>query len=296
MSWPSLDTWPSLELTLLLPSAISFYKKAKMKKIIIILIAALTIFCLHIFPAFAQGHLEFSLHKSSWNINIFESAIESNLGNTLKKYILKEVYKDYPGIEDSNYSQNVDFNSSGGNFGFEIRWYPKGKEGVYSLGVSLEKTTIKTGFSQISTNIELSDGSVYTGNFGGDFIMEPWSVHLSSRWDIIPSMRIHPYITIGLGVAKGTYLENAKISYDFSADLKIDGDVYESYEVSDTRTLLEVKNELKKINESVFLPGFIPFFQLNAGIKGEITNNLYILVDAGIWNGISFRGGIAFRI
>lgn len=267
-----------------------------MKKIIIILIAALTIFWLHIFPAFAQGHLEFSLHKSSWNINIFESAIESNLGNTLKKYILKEVYKDYPVIEDSNYSQNVDFNSSGGNFGFEIRWYPKGKEGVYSLGVSLEKTTIKTGFSQISTNIELSDGSVYTGNFGGDFIMEPWSVHLSSRWDIIPSMRIHPYITIGLGVAKGTYLENAKISYDFSADLKIDGDVYESYEVSDTRTLLEVKNELKKINESVFLPGFIPFFQLNAGIKGEITNNLHILVDAGIWNGISFRGGIAFRI
>jgi len=267
-----------------------------MKKLIKILLAALTIFWLPISPAFAQGHLEFSLHKSSWNINIFESAIEKNLGIKIEKYILKEVYKDYPEIKDSDYSQNVDFNSSGGNFGIEIRWYPKGKEGVYSLGVSLEKTTMKIGFSQISTNIELSDGTVYTGSFGGDLIMEPWSIHLSSRWDIIPSMRIHPYITIGFGVAKGAYLENADVSYDFSAYLKIDGDIYESYEVSDTIDLVEVKNELKKINESVFLPGFIPFFQLNVGIKGKITDNLHILVDAGIWNGISFRGGIAFRI
>ncbi len=267
-----------------------------MKKLIKILLAAMTIFCLPISPVFAQGHLEFSLHKSSWNINIFESAIESYLGSKLEKYILKEVYKDYPEIEDSNYSQNVDFNSSGGNFGIEMRWYPKGKDSVYSLGISLEKTTMKSGFSQISTNIELSDGSVYTGSFGGDFTMEPWSVHLSSRWDIIPTLRIHPYITIGFGIAKGAYLENAEVTYDFSADLKIDGDIYESYEVLDTRTLLEIKNELKKINESVFLPGFIPFFQLNAGIKGKITNNLHILVDAGIWNGISFRGGIAFRI
>ena len=77
---------------------------------------------------------------------------------------------------------------------------------------------------------------------------------------------------------------------------RIDGELYESYEASDTITLIEVKNELKKINKSVFLPVFIPFFQLNAGIKGKITNNLHVLVDAGIWNGISFRGGIAFRI
>ena len=47
--------------------------------------------------------------------------------------------------------------------------------------------------------------------------------------------------------------------------------------------------------EDFFLPGFIPFIQINLGLKAEITDNLHLLVDAGIWNGFLLRGGIAFR-
>ena len=61
------------------------------------------------------------------------------------------------------------------------------------------------------------------------------------------------------------------------------------------KTLKEWKDELEGKEEDLFIPGFIPFIQLNVGLKGEVTDNIHLLVDAGIWNGFLLRGGIAFR-
>jgi len=46
-----------------------------------------------------------------------------------------------------------------------------------------------------------------------------------------------------------------------------------------------------------FLPlPFLPFIQLNLGLKGKITENIHLMVDAGIWNGFLIRAGLAIRL
>lgn len=251
------------------------------------------------FPAHAQGNIELGFHYGSWNINLLKSLIEEGLGDAiesdLKDKFLEDIQQDYPYLTESSYSQAVDFDSSGSNFGFELRWYPAGQNGSFSLGFSLEKTTMKVAVPRISSDLELSDGSTFEANAGGEFIINPFSFHLSFRWDIIPSSRVHPYITFGFGAATGTALEKAEFTYSYAGTLNIEGQDPESYSGGDTKTVQQIKEELEAEGEDFFLPGFIPFIQLNLGLKGQISENLHLLVDAGIWNGFLLRGGVAFR-
>jgi hypothetical protein len=39
-----------------------------------------------------------------------------------------------------------------------------------------------------------------------------------------------------------------------------------------------------------------PFVQLNFGVKGEITNNLFLLIDVGVWDGFLLRAGLGLRL
>ena len=74
----------------------------------------------------AQGHFELSVHYSRWNIdllgNIIEDAINDALEEDLKDSILEDIQDYYPGLQELSYAQQVDFDSSGHNYGFEIRW------------------------------------------------------------------------------------------------------------------------------------------------------------------------------
>ena len=146
----------------------------------------------------------------------------------------------------------------------------------------------------VSAQLELSDGSTFEGNANAEFVLNPLAFLLSVRWDIVPHSPFHPYITFGLGGATGTALENGEFSYEWSGELFILGQT-EVYEDSDTKSLKEWRDELEEEEEDFFIPGFIPFIQLNVGLKGEVTDNIHLLVDAGIWNGFLLRGGIAFR-
>jgi hypothetical protein len=124
--------------------------------------------------------------------------------------------------------------------------------------------------------------------------MKPLSFHLSFRWDIVASSPFHPYITFGFGAATGTALKNGEFTYSYTGDLYIEG-VTEPYSGGDTKTLDELREELEEEEDGFFLPSFIPFIQLNLGLKGEVTENIHLLVDAGIFNGFMLRGGLAFR-
>ncbi|MGB6864640.1 MAG: hypothetical protein WBE11_03040, partial [Candidatus Aminicenantaceae bacterium] len=97
------------------------------------------------------------------------------------------------------------------------------------------------------------------------------------------------------GIATGTALEKGEISYTYSGDLYIEGQDPERFENTDSKTLKELKEELEDKEEEFVLPSVIPFLQLNLGLKAAITDNLHLLIDAGIWNGLLLRGGIAFR-
>lgn len=278
-----------------------------MKKVCSVLWIA--VFCLVLAaqapPAGAQGHLEVGFHYSRWSINLLRSFIEGGLNDALetdlKDSILEDIQADYPNLEEIAYSQEVAFDSSGDNFGFEVRWYPGGSDGSFSLGLSIEKTTMKVAVPEISASLSLRDAiSSEEGHFaassGGEFLIKPLSFHLSFRWDIIPSSVVHPYVTFGLGVATGTALEEARVTYSYSGDLILPGQSPEHYEDSVSKTLKQLKDELELEGEDFFLPGFLPFIQLNLGLKARLSQNIHLLVDAGIWDGFLLRGGVSVRL
>jgi len=246
-----------------------------------------------------QGKFEFGFHYSRWSLNIIKGFVEDALGesmeSTFRDDFLADIQEDYPGLTEDNYEQDVSFDSSGSNFGFEARWYPAGRHGSFSLGLSVEKTSMEISIPELSAQMDMDDGSYYEADANASFIINPLSFHLSFRWDIIPSSPIHPYITFGLGAATGTALDEAEFSYAYSGTYYIEGGDSESFEDSETKTLKELKEEMEDDGEDFFLPGFIPFIQINLGLKAEITDNLHLLVDAGIWDGFLLRGGIAFR-
>ncbi len=259
----------------------------------------LVLFALN-FNLFAQGHFELGFHYGRWNINILgnlvENAISDALETEVRDTILEEIQKDYPDLQDPIYSQSVDFDSSGYNYGFEIRWYPSGQEGSFSLGLSVEKTKMEVELLEISADMDFFDGSTFGGTAGGDVILNPLTFHLSFRWDILPTSRVHPYITFGVGAATFSSIENDEVSYFWSGELNIPGETSETYDGGEVKTLKQIKDDLEEEDED-FLPlTFLPFIQLNLGLKGKITENIHLMVDAGIWNGFMLRGGIAIRL
>ncbi len=253
----------------------------------------------------AQGHWEFGFHYSQWSIDLFSGLIEDKVGETLeselKEDILDAIRDDYEYIEETYYSQEVDFDSGGWNYGFEVRWYPAGKHGSYSLGFSLEKTYMRVSFPEVSANMTLKDEvHNHTGDFHGEvseaiFEMWPFSFHLSFRWDIKPSWKWRPYITFGVGMAGAGSVNKGEYSLAWSGTAVIDG-VPALYEDGKSGTLEELREELEEEDEEFFLPEFFPFIQLNLGLKGEVYDNLYVLIDVGVWDGLLFRLGVAYRL
>jgi hypothetical protein len=247
-----------------------------------------------------SGYFEIGFHYGTWSVNLLKSTIEQELGNALetelKDPLLDEIHKDYPEIVEKSYSQNIDFNSSGENFGFELRWYPKGRTGSFSMGLSVEKTSMTISIPDIEVIMESTQGHVFQGQGSGEFIIEPVSLHLNFRWDIKPSWKINPYISFGFGIASGSVFDRARVSYSVSGTLVQLGYVLDTYEQAESKTMAELKTDLEEQGGDFFLPDIFPFAQVNIGVKGEVTRNVFLLLDVGIWDGFLFRGGLAFRL
>jgi hypothetical protein len=253
----------------------------------------------------SQGHWEFGFHYSRWSINLLRSVIEEGLSNALetdlKDQILEDIQADYPNLMELTYSQEVRFDSGGDNFGFEVRYYPGGEKGSFSIGLSVEKTSMRVSLPEVSASLSLSDALTqqaahFSAASSAEFLFKPWSFHLSFRCDLFPSSVVHPYITLGAGAATSSALENATVSYSYSGDLAIPGEATEEYSDSVNKSMKAIKSEMEAEGEEFFLPGFVPFFQLNLGLKAVLTPNVHLLVDAGIWNGFLIRGGVSIRL
>jgi hypothetical protein len=245
------------------------------------------------------GHFELGFHYGSWSVNLLRSQIEDALGDALrtelKQPLLEEIQQDYPEVVEKSYIQDIHFDSSGENYGFELRWYPRGKNGSFSLGFSVEKTSMRVSIPDIKVTLESTQGHVFQGVGTGFFDIAPVSVHLNFCWDIKPIWRINPYISFGFGLAGGSVFDKAEVGYSVSGTLVQLGQVLDTYEQSDSMTVSELKTDLEAEGEDFFLPDVFPFFQLNVGIKGEIIHNVYLLLDAGIWDGFLLRAGLAIR-
>ncbi|MFC2169875.1 hypothetical protein ACFLRM_04850 [Acidobacteriota bacterium] len=250
----------------------------------------------------AQGHFELGFHYGSWSIDVAGSLIEEEISNGLEEELrdefLAEIQQDHPDLFERSYDQNVEFDSGGHNYGFEMRWYPNGKGGSFSLGLSVEKTSMRVSLTDVSSRLELSDGSIFNAASDAEFTLSPLAFLLSFRWDIKPaSWKVRPYITFGFGAAAISSVDTGEISYSYSGDLVIAGENPEHYEDQETKTIKELREEIEEDEgEEVFLDiPVIPFLQLNIGLKGEVAENLFLLVDAGIWNGFLLRGGASYR-
>jgi hypothetical protein len=262
----------------------------------------------------AKGKIEFGLHYGSWSLNLLKSAIESmadDFAEQIKNKQFDKIQEDNPDadLREISFKNEVEFDSSGHNYGFEIRWYPAGENGSFSLGLSVEKTKIKFGLPKVTTDMSVQNvknGDIYgfQANASGTVESNPLAFLLSFRWDILPRARIHPYFTFGFGMAGVSALDETTLTYDFSGVLQKPGEAPETVADSGSKTLKQLKeeDEQRKLEEGSteepfdYPIKFFPFLMLHFGLKGKVTENIHLLVDFGILDGFVLRGGVAFRI
>ena len=249
----------------------------------------------------AQGHFEFSGHYGRWSLNLLGSLAKDTLNDMIRDEIegriLEDIQDSYPGFSLTSYDQALDFGSGGDNFGLAFRFYPGGHRGSFSLGVSVEKCSFRVSPSVTSLMQLQEAGTMETATFNGtadaEARIKAMVFLLSLRWDILPSMVVHPYITIGGGISTAKALDDSSVSYSYTGQLTGSAIPAETVEGSDTKTLRELKDEA----ETDFpLPNFLPFLQLNLGLKARLTSNIHLFVDGGVLNGFILRAGAALRL
>ena len=197
----------------------------------------------------ADGHFELSFHYGTWNLNLLGDLVEDGLSEALEgafeDAILEEIQEDYPYLQDPVYEHTVEFDSSGHNYGGEIRWYPGGHDGSFSLGFAIEKTKMEVELTEVAMDMSFDDGSTFDGFASGDVVLNPLTFLLSVRWDILPRSPVHPYITFGLGAATFSSIQDDVVTYDWSGELDVAGGPIETYEESGAKISAEERSELR---------------------------------------------------
>jgi hypothetical protein len=251
------------------------------------------------------GHFEFGGHYGRWTLDVLGNKAVEVLNDVtadeLQGAIEEEIRSLYPNILSTQFAQTIDFSSSGDNYGVSFRWYPGGRKGSFSLGLSVEKNTFKVlPTSVVHMDLEdfaTSDTATFDGDVEGQALIKATSFLLTFRWDIFPTKFIHPYITIGGGISTAKALDDSTLAYSFSGQLVGVSIPAQTIDGSETKTLRELRDEALGDEETNFpIPNFIPFVQLNLGLKARLTKSLSILVDAGIYDGFMVSAGIALRI
>jgi hypothetical protein len=260
----------------------------------------------------AQGKVELGFHYGHWSVNLLRPVIEglvSGFLDQIEDKMIDRIREEYPDLREVGAGRDFKFDSGGPNFGFELRWYPGGENGPFSLGLGVEKTTLKIDVPSLTSSLVLEDKTTlaqasFEAEAGGVVTCKPLAFLLTFRWDILPTDRVHPYVTVGLGLAGESAMLDASLDYHFDGTLtKPDGGT-EAISESATKTVRQLIDEDKqrKIDEGSSekpfdLPiHFMPFVQLHFGMKGVITKNIHALIDFGILDGFVLRGGLAIRI
>jgi hypothetical protein len=251
------------------------------------------------------GHFEFSGHYGRWSLNLLGKTAEKLLNDAidteLQDRILETIQEDYPNLALTAYEQDLTFDSSGDDFGASFRWYPRGHHGSFSLGVSVEKSTFKV-LPTATAHMDLQDqGTLETAAFDGSAeasaIIKATSFLLTFRWDIIPRAVVHPYITFGGGISTSRALDDSTVAYAYSGLLAGSTIPSQTVEGSELKTLRELRDEALADEDNDFpIPNFIPFLQLNLGLKVRLMKSIHLFVDAGVFNGLMASGGIAIRL
>ena len=236
----------------------------------------------------SPGKLEIGIHYSGWTLDIikgmFQDTLIDELGEEIRNEISNELRDSHINLEQTIFEHDLVFDSGGHNYGLEMRFYPQGREGPFSLGLSFEKAKMRLGVNG-TVKQSFSDGSFATADASGEILLNPFFTHLSFRWDLMPSWRITPYVILGLGVAT----LSGELHYEYLGEYKWLG-VNETVEDSDLKDIKEAEEDI-----DFNIPNIFPLLQASVGVRVEIIPNLHMKVGAGFWNGFIFRIGISGR-
>ena len=235
------------------------------------------------------GHWEIGVHYSSWGLNLAKGLFEEALLKSASKEIRKNVNGQLGSITSgrptpSSDSHGLLFDSEGTNYGAEIRFYPRGRRGSMSVGFSIEQTNVKLLMKGPVTQ-NYSDGSSATVE--GDAVIEtnPVTTHLSFRWDFVPSSRVTPYFAFGLGLGP----LNGDVRYAYSGTYVRGGQ-----QASITGDWLKSFDQLREDEDialSLMIMAHVAF-----GLKAEVVRGIILQAEAGFWDGLIVRAGLAFRL
>jgi len=238
------------------------------------------------------GHFEVAAYGSSWSVNVikglFESSVVDKFSTEIRRVVsndLRDKYGYYYLIPNpANYESNLAFNSTGPNYGLDIRFYSKGWGGSFSLGLSFEQTRMKLAI-QGTVKQYYQDSSYAEATVEGSATANIFSTNLSFRWEILPDSRVSPFFILGFGWAP------------FSADITetYNGTFYRGGEqrAIDGTTVKSLKDIA---SENDFdLPDAIVIVHVGLGLKVEIITGLSVSAEAGLWDGFLLRFGAAYR-
>jgi len=220
----------------------------------------------------AQGKLEIGTHYSSWGTGYVIVDPEAYVSDAFNAY-----------------DGSIKLDPHGHNFGFEARFFPGGKQGSFSIGISYERNYFKADLSGSYTETIVGGTVTKTGN--GKIDLTPHSFNMDFRWEIIPRSRVHPYIGIGFGVGP----LNGDVTFTTVTETDIGGSITTETE-TEILTLKEAIENIEVVQgKDLYIINFFPIIHMNLGLRGEITDNIYLLGEVAIYDGFIIRGGLAYR-
>jgi hypothetical protein len=235
-----------------------------------------------------SGKVQIGIHYGPWTLKPFSNYFEDDLLQEISKEIRERVNNSiFQGIDwgplVTDYDDELVFGTSGYNFGLELRFYPKGPEGSFSLGFSVERTKIKIK-AEGPINQYYIEGASSTVEGLGYITTDPLTMNLSFRWDTNPAWRVSPYIVIGFGLA--TLI--GEVGYEWTGTYRY-LNIIEQTNGSDILTFQEVEWQIEEN-----IPNIFYLFQLNVGVRARITSNFYLNGEFGFWDGMVFRAGVFY--
>ncbi|MBN2408372.1 MAG: tetratricopeptide repeat protein [Candidatus Aminicenantes bacterium] len=234
------------------------------------------------------GYFEIGIHSSLWSVDPVKGAFEDTLtkkaANEIRENLTDTLNESNDGnLAPSDDEQSLAFSSEGYNIGFEVRYYPLGRSGSMSVGLSLEKTKIKLSMKGPVTQ-RYADGSVATVEGDAYAEISPLSANISFRWDILPSWRITPYVVLGVGLGP----LNGTAAYVYSGTYRRGND-QAGVSGEETKTFDDLREE-----EEIDLDRFI-LLHSAIGVKGRVYKDLILKGEVGFWDGLILRAGVAYR-
>ena len=240
------------------------------------------------FKEYRTGRFEVSVHFGSWSLNplqkMFEEELIDSIGDEVRDEVRKQAKALQPGLVEGGFDHSLALDSSGTNFGLEIRYYPKGRWGAISFGLSLEKTNMRMAIGG-PLRQEFDNGAYAEVEAEGYIDLSPVTTNLSVRWDFAPRWLVSPYLVFGLGVAA----LNGDVGYSYDGSLEWAGPS-ETLTDSDVKTFKEMEEDI-----DFNIPNIFVLVQMNLGLRAVIMKHLTLNLEAGFWDGIVIRGGLGAR-